>query len=322
MGLPVESIFDQCAMKYSDLVNPEVRFPQDSITKFWLMIEDISQDAMIGLKIGQRINIKSLNVLGYSILSSVSIREGLKRFIRYQEIVGECINIKFEDNDSDSPQDVALTFELDGDKLDVSYHSVDLVMAAFVNLCRTALWDRFNISAMSLRRKKPSNIECYSEFFGVNVSFNNDKNLIVLNRDIFELQQSFGNENIASVNEHLVREYLLNSKSRLSLLDEIRGIISKELASGPPRKAKVACLLNVSPKTLQRRLRDNGINYNELVESVRKSEAKTYLANPNVSIAETSYLLGFSEPNSFYRAFKRWFGMTPTIYREKYNIKT
>jgi len=72
----------------------------------------------------------------------------------------------------------------------------------------------------------------------------------------------------------------------------------------------------MSPRTLQRRLRDQGILFNDVLDTMRFRAAKAYLAPGDIAGAEVAYLLGFAEQSSFDRAFKRWSGgLTPTEYR-------
>jgi len=71
----------------------------------------------------------------------------------------------------------------------------------------------------------------------------------------------------------------------------------------------------MSPRTLQRRLRDHGVVFNDVLDSMRFRAAKSYLAQGDVAGTEVAYLLGFAEQSSFNRAFRRWSGHTPTEYR-------
>jgi AraC-like DNA-binding protein len=73
----------------------------------------------------------------------------------------------------------------------------------------------------------------------------------------------------------------------------------------------------MSPRTLQRRLRDHGLCYADLLDSTRASAAKNYLSDRGISVAEVAYLLGFSEQSSFNHAFKRWTGQAPNEFRKQ-----
>ncbi len=82
----------------------------------------------------------------------------------------------------------------------------------------------------------------------------------------------------------------------------------------------VAKELAVSPRTLQRRLERSGTTFGELSDAVRRDAALKHLRNPSVPIKEAAFRLGFSEPSTFYRAFRRWTGDTPANYRRAITI--
>jgi AraC-like DNA-binding protein len=79
----------------------------------------------------------------------------------------------------------------------------------------------------------------------------------------------------------------------------------------------VAQALHLSERTLQRRLQEEGTSYQQLLDDTRRELAQQYLATPRMTLLEIAYLLGFSEPSNFFRAFRRWFGKTPGEYREE-----
>jgi AraC-like DNA-binding protein len=79
----------------------------------------------------------------------------------------------------------------------------------------------------------------------------------------------------------------------------------------------VAQALHVSQRTLQRRLQDEGASFQRLLDDSRRELAEQYLAQPNLTLLEVAYLLGFADPSNFFRAFRRWFDLTPGEYRAR-----
>ena len=73
--------------------------------------------------------------------------------------------------------------------------------------------------------------------------------------------------------------------------------------------------LGSSSRTLQRKLREEGTSYQELLEETQRDLSEFYLQKPETAICEVAYLLGFSQPSAFNRAFRRWTGLTPKAYR-------
>jgi AraC-like DNA-binding protein len=91
--------------------------------------------------------------------------------------------------------------------------------------------------------------------------------------------------------------------------------IAERLGAGEPSQALIARQMGMSERTLQRRLQAEKTSFNELLEQARRTIACSYLADRKLAAYEVSFLLGYSEPATFFRAFKRWTGKTPLEYR-------
>ena len=100
-----------------------------------------------------------------------------------------------------------------------------------------------------------------------------------------------------------------------STTDRVRAAILESLPSGDVSIDAVAQRMRLSRRTLQRRLSDGGVNFRHLVRDVRMALANHYLRATTLPYAEVSFLLGFEEPSSFFRAFREWTGSTPDTVR-------
>jgi AraC-like DNA-binding protein len=98
---------------------------------------------------------------------------------------------------------------------------------------------------------------------------------------------------------------------------QARQVLCRLLPQGEPKREAVAQALHVSQRTLQRRLQDEGTSFQRLLDDTRRELAEQYLAQPNLTLLEAAYLLGFADPSNFFRAFRRWFGLTPGEYRAR-----
>jgi AraC-like DNA-binding protein len=92
----------------------------------------------------------------------------------------------------------------------------------------------------------------------------------------------------------------------------VQGLLAVMLPKGPPHREDVAVRLMMSERTLQRRLAEEGTSFTTLVDDTRRELARQSLSCGELSLKMLSFQLGFSEPSAFYRACKRWFGMTPS----------
>ena len=96
---------------------------------------------------------------------------------------------------------------------------------------------------------------------------------------------------------------------------DVQRLLSARIAGGATRIETGARELALSPRTLQRRLTAEGVTYQALLDETRKEAAAGYVNDSALSLAEIAYLLGYSEPAPFHRAFKRWYGVTPDTFR-------
>jgi AraC-like DNA-binding protein len=104
-------------------------------------------------------------------------------------------------------------------------------------------------------------------------------------------------------------------QSAATVSARVRELVAAHVREGEPAQASVARRLGMSERTLQRRLNDEGVAFATLVEEVRAELARLYLGDPKLAVFEVAFLLGYSEPSAFNRAFRRWTGMSPSQFR-------
>lgn len=100
-----------------------------------------------------------------------------------------------------------------------------------------------------------------------------------------------------------------------SFVDQVRALIAAELGAGNPNADHIASALGISTRTLSRKLDDLGTSHKALLDEVRASLARRYLVGEQRAVNDVARLLGFSEPSAFHRAFRRWYGRSPTDFR-------
>jgi AraC-like DNA-binding protein len=101
-----------------------------------------------------------------------------------------------------------------------------------------------------------------------------------------------------------------------TMAQRVRNVLPGTLRQGEASIKVVAKRLNTSSRTLQRKLQEEGVSYTDMIDQVRQELARRYIHENQMSLGEIAFVLGFSQPSAFYRAFKRWMGLTPTEFRE------
>ena len=102
----------------------------------------------------------------------------------------------------------------------------------------------------------------------------------------------------------------------------IRALIGRDLSRSLPDFEWIASQLNTSPQTLRRRLKQENTSFQEIKDLLRRDMAIYYLSRPDLAINDIAFRVGFTEPSTFHRAFKKWTGVTPGAYREGDRGKT
>ena len=95
----------------------------------------------------------------------------------------------------------------------------------------------------------------------------------------------------------------------------VRTVLTQRLQHSHPTQEQVAEILNVSARTLQRKLGDSGTTFSRIVDETRHAQALAHFSRPQMSVNEVTHLLGFSCSSSFTRAFRRWTGLSPSEWR-------
>lgn len=125
------------------------------------------------------------------------------------------------------------------------------------------------------------------------------------------------NEEMWAGFEENLRKKMLNRNVQVDMTERVRNALFEALPSGRHTADDICKRLHTSKRTLQRRLKDEGTSFQEVLDQTRSDLSHHYLKKPEVSVVEISYLLGYQDPGSFYRAFQGWTGKTPADVRSQ-----
>jgi AraC-like DNA-binding protein len=147
------------------------------------------------------------------------------------------------------------------------------------------------------------------------VKFDATQNVLVFSKaDIDRPFLTHNADLLAMVAPQLEAE-LTRQLAQKTISEQVKGIVKKLLAGRRPTLQDVARELHLSTRTLQRRLTDEGVTFQQLMEGARRELAQHYLLHSSLELSETAYLLGYEDANSFFRAFHHWVGTSPAEWR-------
>ena len=294
-----------------DLLNkPGARIPYTLVNGLWAKATEIIDDPCFGLMAHKYWHPSYFHALGYAWLASHTLRDALNRFVRYLRIVSEKIFLKLEE-DPDGLT-LVLSYELLGMRVPAQ---IDMGMAMSIHICRLNFGEDLKPVAVNFMHPEPPCAKKYFELFKTAVRFSADRDSMTYSFADVDRYLMGANPQLARLNDQVMIEYL-GKLNKDDIIDRVTAAIIDMLPSGGIADEKVAETLNMSVRSLQRRLKEVGSTFRTLLEAVRKDLASTYVRDPDIELVEVAFLLGFSDQSAFSRAFKRWAGKSPSEARK------
>ena len=278
--------------------------------QFYRNVLDLSEDPLIGLKIGRVFRYESYGLLGYAMLSAHNLRETIGIAADFSMLTFSHFTIKLLDTDEAAGIAFNLDYELAPDLLQL-YSDRDLE-AAFTGVKASGL-DFGNEVIVKLMHQDFANLQRYQDFFGCDVELGHHRNEILVERSILD-QASPQPDRLASEYCQAQCKKLLNKFGlQGGLVEQVQKILVARPGSFPNIE-ETARKLNTSVRTLRRNLNKENSSFQSLLDEIRLELAQEYLAS-QMSIERIAELLGYSEAANFSHAFKRWTGVAPSQYR-------
>ncbi|WP_256663740.1 AraC family transcriptional regulator [Pseudomonas sp. gcc21] len=311
-GMDGRGLLAELGLDSALLDDPDARIPQDQMTRLWQLAVSRSGDPAIGLNMARIVRPAHFNVVGYALMSSSTLGEAFGRLVRYQRILGEAAALDLQIR----PDSYALVVSIHGDRLPVSRQSHDAALAYALAFCRWMTGRDIVPLKACFAYPEPADVSAYQQVFACPLVFDAGVYSLSFSRDVIEQPLATANLELARIHDRLATEYLARfDDSRISHL--ARQALCRLLPQGEPKRQAVASALHMSTRTLQRRLQEEGNSFQQLLDETRRELSQQYLVQPNLTLLEIAYLLGFADPSNFFRAFKRWFGMPPGQYRAR-----
>jgi AraC-like DNA-binding protein len=192
---------------------------------------------------------------------------------------------------------------------------VDYVFAALVTRIRMRIRPALAVAAVELRQPEPAAAARYRQVFDAPVRFGATADRLRFSGTEWEQPTVAGDAALAGLLEEHARILAARTPAAVAgFVGVVQRAVTSRLPEGPSAEA-VARELNMSVRTLQRRLGACGTTFHDVSDAVLARLAAGYLADPAVSVSEVAFLLGFSEQSAFNRAFRRWTGKSPGRWR-------
>lgn len=180
---------------------------------------------------------------------------------------------------------------------------------------RSLIGDTVVAERVEMRWRGPAVRNTMDAFFGCSVTFGAERDCIVFRDKVAQLRLPEATPELGAMFESYAASVISDIESGTDIIKDVRAALSEALLRGSASEDAVAAQLGLTNRTLRRRLADQGQSFRDLRKDFLRSRAKTLLQDDRLSISEAAFLLGYSEPSTFHRAFRRWTGLSPAAWR-------
>ncbi len=309
-GLDVAALLDEAGLDAAALSDPDSRFPTERVSLLWQLAVARSGNPAIGLVNSNVVKPASFDVVAYAMMSSPNLLGILERVVRYVAILSDAASLVVMEDD----EGYRMILELFGGGQPVPRQRVEFDLMTFLSFCRWVTNRDLRPLALELKFPAPANPQPYQDAFKCPLRFNAPANALLFARSDVMSPLPTAHPLLAEVHERLASEHL-QRVDQAQTSSRTRAAIIRRLPDGEPRRAEIARTLEMSERTLQRRLQAEGTSFQRLLDDTRRELAQQYLSQRDLSLADVAYLLGFGDQSSFFRASKRWFETSPRHYR-------
>lgn len=286
------------------LQQPSVRLAPEDYYRLWDSLETETGDPLLPIRLCEIIRSESFSPPLFAALCSPNLIVAAQRIARYKKLIAP---MRIDVEEARDVVTVELTW-LDAPLLPpVSLVMMELLFS--VSLVR--MGTREPVRPLEVTTTVlPSPLAPYETFLGARPRRGTAHRLVFTKADATRPFLT-SNEPLWAAFEPELRQRLADLEAQVTTAKRVRAALLEGLPSGLVTMEAIAQKLSLSKRTLQRRIEAEGTNYQQLLRETREALARHYLEKTALPAAEISFLLGFDEPHSFYRAFRTWTGTTP-----------
>jgi AraC-like DNA-binding protein len=284
----------------------------------WLNAVHLTSDQAFGLHFGESLQLAALGVVGQIIQASKTTGEALTLAAQSIHLITDVVSMEVARKN----KKIIIQFHADKNNQDSNPEMLQQLIDFFM------VFTIHELDGLIFKKIEPLKVKCstnklvateeYERILRCRPQHKTDDCCMEFDGHMWDEPIITANYELQS---HLLRMTRNNTPAKKEILmsERIVNHLTANAYLGIATLEGIASNFNISPRTLQRKLYEEGVSYQQLADSVRKSIALHYLQSGNYPVKEISYILGYNELSAFTRAFKRWTGRTPVDYQKKRN---
>jgi AraC-like DNA-binding protein len=315
-GIDSDSLCATVGIEPALLKMPDQRIPGTLHGAMWRQAVKQTGDENLGLHIGEAFNMAALGIVGYVLVNCQTFEQVLEKLSRYTRLFSQGASIHYSVSQGQVLCDCDIIDHLKNYLLEEPRHAIESTFAALLTATKLLVGKQLYPHLVWFKHPRPADISEHERIFQTGVHFSMPTNRIIFDANCLNWSVLSANPNLLSVFEQHADAMLNELSHKDSYANSVVRTITHQLKGEVPSIEAIARSMAISVRHLQRQLQTEGTSYQQLLDETRKELALRHLSNFD-PVHDVAFLLGFSEPSAFHRAFKRWTGKTPRAYRSQ-----
>jgi len=276
----------------------------------WLRrVDALEKRAALALRIAEGISARHFGVVGYTALACGNLGEALQRLERYHASVYDANPAKI----TATPEGIAIEWGIERGKPGSLVD--ETAIASLVQLARDMTGRYWPVKSVSFVNPAPVQTQPYEDFFGGQVVFGAPVTRLLFEQTYLALPLRKSDPALLALMDQQAEQLLQQVAAVPAMVDAWRKTLVPLIREGQTSLAALAAAHHTSPRSLQRRLAEQGTSFQQLLDNTRQHLAERHLMDAKLDLAEIALLLGYSEQSAFTRAFRTWTGLAPAQWR-------
>ncbi|VXC85204.1 Transcriptional regulator, AraC family [Pseudomonas sp. 8Z] len=275
----------------------------------------LSGDDCLGLHLGEAVRPGSYGVLGHLAMSCATLADALHRQARYAALVGSLGRVLLDDEPPRPGCEALVIHSWRPFLAQQQRQASEETLAGWLSFGRWITGQDIAPTEVRFCHAAPRDTAEHMRIFRCPVRFGQADNALVFPRRLLALPLGQADAQVRALLDAYAERQLAEFNQGLSVLERTRLVLAQQLPERGADLPAIAEAMALSPRTLQRRLREAGLSFSQLLDETRQQLVLHALHEPSLDLSEIAFRVGFSEPGSLLRAFRRWTGTTPGEYR-------
>ncbi len=294
-----------------EAADPDARLRTASMLKLWREVIDGLDDPILGIRCGMSVKAMDLGLVGYTMHHSRDLHGALNRLSRYGRILSEAINFSVVETGEG-----AVMVWRGHPGLEALRHPVEAAVATVISVSRQITGTDLAPISVDLTSPIPTAVGDYRSQFHCPVKFGRPSASVTFSHRQLQLPTRAADATLLKYLDDLAATTLGPLEERDSnTVARVRRALWSVLPGGRPNLWRTAADTGMSARTLQRRLGEEQSSFSTVLDDLRRDLSQELLLDKKLSVAQVAFLLGYSEPSAFQRAYRRWWGISPRRYR-------